>query len=352
MPRAPRIQYEGAIYHVMARGNRREPIVFDDEDRHTFVRTLESACKKSGWEVFAWVLMENHYHIALHTPQANLVEGMQWFQNAFTRRINTRHKLWGRLFGDRYKSILVEDESFAGTAYRSDYLRTLIDYIHLNPARAGLIDPAEQSILDYRWSSVAQGYAKPPTKRPEWMQVKEGLDLFGEKDITRGRKRFVTRLDSFVAREKSDHLGLADLDGQSLHSTLRRGWYWGSQEFREHLLDAFGSKAQEKKNRDAHSSSLVKDYGEKEAERIVQEATKHFGAPESDWLQNRRGDHRKAAVAWAICQRTNVPHRWIANRLQMHSPANVSQTVRNFEKLKENALPKSIRAWKDLYFVL
>jgi len=61
----------------MARGDRREPIVFDDQDRATFVRTLASACKKSGWEVFAWVLMDNHDHLAIRTPAGNLVEGMQ-----------------------------------------------------------------------------------------------------------------------------------------------------------------------------------------------------------------------------------------------------------------------------------
>jgi REP element-mobilizing transposase RayT len=73
----------------MARGDRREPIVYSDEDRETFVRTLAQACQKTGWEVFARVLMDNHYHLALRTPKANLVEGMTWFQNTFTRRINT-----------------------------------------------------------------------------------------------------------------------------------------------------------------------------------------------------------------------------------------------------------------------
>jgi len=62
MPRSPRIEYEGAVYHVMARGNRREPIVFDDGDRELFVSTFAEACTKTGWEVFAWVLMDNHYH--------------------------------------------------------------------------------------------------------------------------------------------------------------------------------------------------------------------------------------------------------------------------------------------------
>ncbi|MBX7210705.1 MAG: transposase [Verrucomicrobiaceae bacterium] len=96
MPRQLRIQYAGAVYHVLARGDRREDIVQDDEDRELFVATLAEACKKTGWEVLAWVLMDNHYHCWLiRTPEPNLVEGMKWFQNAYTRRFNARHKLWG-----------------------------------------------------------------------------------------------------------------------------------------------------------------------------------------------------------------------------------------------------------------
>lgn len=88
MPRAPRIQLEGAVYHVMARGNRRKPIVFEDSDRKMFCDTFAEACSMTGWEAFAWVLLDNHHHAVLRTPQANLVDGMKWLQNSFTRRIN------------------------------------------------------------------------------------------------------------------------------------------------------------------------------------------------------------------------------------------------------------------------
>ena len=157
MPRAPRIQFDGAVYHVMARGNRREPIVFDDSDRKLFVDTFSEACSMTGWEVFAWVLLDNHYHAVFRTPRANLVDGMKWLQNTYTRRLNARHRLWGHLFGGRYRSILIEDKDYGGSLWR-DYLRTAIDYVHLNPGRAGLVDGLEISTKDYRWSSLAQGY--------------------------------------------------------------------------------------------------------------------------------------------------------------------------------------------------
>ena len=103
----------------------------------------------TGWRVHAWVLMGNHYHLFIETPEANLVEGMKWLQNAYTRRFNVRHGKWGRLFGDRYKAVVVE-----GAA--GDYYRTLLDYIHLNPVRAGIVVPQRgQSVMDFPWSSVA-----------------------------------------------------------------------------------------------------------------------------------------------------------------------------------------------------
>jgi len=108
MPRSLRIEFPGAYYHVMARGNRRETIFHDDDDRRFFLATLSEACAMTGWRVHAWVLMGNHYHLFIETPEANLVAGMSWLQNTVTRRYNVRHQAWGRLFGDRYKAVLVE----------------------------------------------------------------------------------------------------------------------------------------------------------------------------------------------------------------------------------------------------
>ena len=98
MARSIRLEFEGAFYHVMARGNRRAAIFVDDQDRRFFLKCLAEACEKTGWVVHAWVLMGNHYHLFIQTPEANLVEGMKWLQNTVTRRFNVRHREWGRLF--------------------------------------------------------------------------------------------------------------------------------------------------------------------------------------------------------------------------------------------------------------
>ena len=107
MPRERRIEYAGAIYHVMARGNRRGDLVLDDQDRRRFEETLAEVVEASGWVLYGWALMGNHYHFLFQTPEPNLVRGMSWFQTTWTQRFNRRHHLWGHLFGGRYKAKLV-----------------------------------------------------------------------------------------------------------------------------------------------------------------------------------------------------------------------------------------------------
>lgn len=140
------------------------------------------------------------------------------------------------------------------------------------------------------------------------------------------------------------------MEGQSLQSTLRRGWYWGSQQYRETLLEKFGGKAGEKRNRDAQSNAMLKDHAVKQAEGIVAAANRHLGE-EKEWMKSIRRDKRRVAMAWTICRQTNVPHRWIASRLRMRSAANVSQTVRNFEQVEEKQLSKEVREWITANFV-
>ena len=93
---------------------------------------MAEVCAQTGWRVHAWVMMGNHYHLFVETSEANLIEGMKWSQNTYTRRFNVRHRAWGRVFGDRYKCVVVEGEL-------PEYYGSLVDYIHLNPARAGIV---------------------------------------------------------------------------------------------------------------------------------------------------------------------------------------------------------------------
>src|SRR5678809_883152 len=126
MARKLRVEYPGAIYHVMNRGDRREPIFVDDRDRLRFLETLSEACAKTQWQVHALCLMLNHFHLVIETPLANLVAGMKWFLGTYTSRFNWRHKLFGHLFSGRYKALIVQGSG-------DGYLRTVCEYAHLNP---------------------------------------------------------------------------------------------------------------------------------------------------------------------------------------------------------------------------
>ena len=319
MARQVRIQFEGAVYHVMARGDRRENIIGGDKDRWMFIETLDEACEKTGWLVHAWILMSNHYHLVLRTPQANLVAGMRWLQNTYTRRFNVRNQLWGHVFGGRYKAVLVESREFGS----GDYLSNLIDYVHLNPIRAGIINPAKQSLTDYPWSSLRRGYAVSPQKRPSWLKTDDGFGVLGLDDSVKGRRQYVKRLED-QAREGVKAPALSE--HQSLQSTLRRGWYWGSEQFREFLLKKVDATAI-RRNRNYQSTQMGRDHAQAEAERIVQEGLQRFGLSESDLKSLPGSDPRKVAIAETIHKSTTTLLSWTAKRLQMKSAANVSQQL-------------------------
>lgn len=342
MPRAPRIEFEDACYHIMARGNRREPIVFDDDDRKLFVKTLSEAASRYQWEIFAWVLMDNHYHFVLRTPQANLVEGMQWFQNAYTRRLNAKHRLWGHLFGGRYRSILIENQDSGGGVWR-DYLRTAIDYVHLNPGRAKIVDGVEKVATDYPWSSLAQGYALSPTKRPKWLAVVEGLDLYGGKDTAKGRRAYLTRYDKWIA----DESGLDyEVGGGSFEAKIRRGWFWGSEGFKEQLLKLLENEPP-RQSRNYRSSATSRDTNLKRAQEILREGEDHYNLPIKELIAKYKGDWTRTSVAWAVWNETSMPHQWIADKLNLKSAANSSQQIRRFARVDEKELPRTIRKWKQ-----
>ncbi len=140
MSRQWRIEYEGALYHVLSRGNERREIFLGDEDRNIFIDLMGETSERFDLEFYAYVLMGNHYHFLLKTGKANLSKSMQWFGATYTRRFNVRHKRSGHLFQGRFRSFLVEND---------DYLLRLSCYIHRNPLRAGIAE----RLADYRWSS-------------------------------------------------------------------------------------------------------------------------------------------------------------------------------------------------------
>lgn len=315
MARKPRIEYEGAAYHVMSRGNRWADIFVGDKDRSLFLDTLDEACGRTAWEIHAFVLMSNHYHLLLATPRANLVEGMKWFQGTFTQRMNARHRWRGHLFQGRYRAQNIDSERSEG------YFRKVANYIHLNPARAGMIGTAKRkrwkTLAEYPWSSLPF-YLGRKIKRPDWLIVEDVLGELGLRDDSRGRREY----GKFLEEIRKVEAGSREEDER-----IRSGWYLGAEDFRDRLIDRLEA-ASSKRKRESVSGEALREVDEREAARLLTKGMRLLKLRPAQLKGLAKNDSRKQALAWLIRVQTSVPSAWVCERLQMGHVANVSRAVK------------------------
>jgi len=304
MARQLRVEYEGAIYHVMSRGDRKEPIFEDDEDRLRFLRALGETCGRADWGVHAYCLMGNHFHLVLETAKPTLASGMKWFLGTYTQRFNARHRLHGHLFAGRYKSLLVDGSD-------DFYLRVVCDYVHLNPLRAGMLGEGK-SLVDYAWSSFPE-YLKPPRKRPGWLRVDRLLGEHGIcQDNSSGRREFLE-----IMTERCGQEGHTD---EELWSDIRRGWRFGAEDFVERLA---GMGQANKGNPASHLSDALEETMEEKARGVIRAFLKKTGVGMEVFLKLKKGDLAKVRLAGELRRKTTVTMAWIAKELN----AGVPQTL-------------------------
>jgi len=179
MARPLRLEFPGAVYHVMARGNRREPIYLEDSDFSEFLSLLAEVRGRFNWLVHAYCLMTNHYHLLIETPDANLSRGMRHLNGVYTQRFNRRCQRGGHVFQGRYKALLVQ---------KDPYLLELSRYIVLNPVRAQLV----RSVDAWKWSSYR--YTVGTATRPPWLETDWLLAQFDQQ-----RSSAVTAYRRYVA---------------------------------------------------------------------------------------------------------------------------------------------------------
>lgn len=209
MARAWRIEFEGAYYHILSRGNERRDIFLCEEDRSLFLDTIGELAERFEIDLFSYVLMPNHYHLLLRTRRANLSRAMQWFAGTYTRRFNNRNGRSGHLFQGRFKSMLVENDA---------YLLQLSCYIHRNPLRAGLV----QRLVDYRWSSYrAYAYGQKPA---DWLATGLILKQF---DVSNPHQAYREKVQSYAREE------------ERLWEDLRHGLMLGSRKFVDSIRERF-----------------------------------------------------------------------------------------------------------------
>ncbi len=324
MGRNPRIEFEGAVYHVMCRGNRQEPVFRDEPDCRMFLDGLEEAYRRTGWRIHAFALMGNHYHLLLETPKANLVDGMRWLQGTYTKRFNIRHKQWGHLFQSRYKALLIDPGG--------DYFSTVASYIHLNPARAGCFDLRNGKLSDYPWSSYPL-YLRP-SKRPDWLAVERALGNLGLSDDSPGRTKYRQYLQKRVLEIAcSENPGETD----KRWAEIRRGGCFGSAEFRKRMVESLDG-VMEGRRRDSYTGDETRTHDTLEAERLLNGGLKRFKLHLSDLPGLKKSDPRKKAIAWHIRKNTSVKNEWIATQVSMGCVSNKSAYVKEIDEATEGEL--------------
>lgn len=194
MSRPLRIEFEGATYHITSRGNAKQFIFLDNNDKEEFLEVLYLVVERFNWLCHTYCLMDNHYHLIIETPEGNLSRGMRWLNGVYTQKFNLKHKRVGHLFQGRYKSILVDKDS---------YLLTLSRYVVLNPVRAGLVKRPE----DWQWSSYRSTIGKD--KRLPFLTIEWILSQFGDNKI-----EAISRYNEYILNGIDKNFPWQDLRGQ------------------------------------------------------------------------------------------------------------------------------------------
>lgn len=228
MARPLRLEFPGALYHVISRGNERGPIFVDDLDRADFLNLLGSVVLKETFRLHAYCLLGNHYHLLLETLAGQLSRGMHRLNGRYAQRFNARHERCGHLFEGRFKALIVEKES---------HLLELQRYIVLNPVRAGLVGRPQ----DWRWSSYRATCGQIPS--PPWLEVSWSLQQFGQ-TLVEARRAFVAFVEA----------GIGD---PPLTGPVRHPIFLGSQKFLAEMQTRMGAKTRDEEIPVSQRDTLV-----------------------------------------------------------------------------------------------
>jgi putative transposase len=304
MARLARIEYHGAIYHVINRGNYRRDVFDSAGSAGAFVAVLEEAVKRYEWELGAYVIMRNHFHLAVRTPHANLSSGMQWLQVSFAARFNRFRSENGHLFQGRFKSFLLQDEHVWAR---------VADYIHLNPLRAKLVPP--EHLASFRWSSLMRfiqhkGFAG--------LDASPWLGTLGLHDTSVGWGEYTRHLLDLHRAEES----LPIDERESLSS----GWAIGTDEWKSSLLD------QRPKGITKAEYHEPKEVQRLRWQRRLEELLAQGGYSRADLNHGPRHPEWKVRLANHLQREMGVPVVWLASALHWRSPAALRTRLCRFRR--------------------
>lgn len=280
-----------------------------------FVRTLGEAATRFGWRIHAYVVMRNHFHLALQISEPNLSEGMKWLQGTWVLRTNRYGGLVGRPFQGRFKALLVEQgHRFAQVCH----------YIHLNPVRAGLV--TFDTYAEFEYSSYS---AFRRRRRPGWLDPTTVLDAAGLVDSPKGWGAYLIYLE-ILSNDSSAQIELKS-------TRLSRGWCLGTSAFRKM---AVVDVAERLRSRTCTRFDGVEPDGVQELkEAIWTERLSRFALAASidlSALPRKKGASQKVLLAAAMKRVTSVSNAWLCSRLQMGAPDGLSVHIRRWITSPEN----------------
>jgi len=298
MARPLRIEYENAFYHVIARGERRDLIFTCPADKEKFLIKLGETAEKYRLLVHAYVLMDNHYHILLETPQGNLSQAMHYLNASYGNWFRRRYDIVGSVFQGRYKAILVE---------KDEYLQVLSAYIHLNPVRAGIVEePSRYEYGSYRFYALK-------SKQPAFLRTEDLLGMFNGN--RREYRRFVngysehgTEIDPEVIYGKNALLGSEGF----LRMAFKK-------------IKNTGETIDDREQPDVRDMSLVN------ADDIMEIMLVEMRIAEDAIWQRRRGNVYRKLLIYGLWQHTANSLKQIGEIMKMDYAA-VSAMVRIFKK--------------------
>lgn len=320
MARTLRMESEAGVYHVLNRGNYRADIFREDRTKAAFLKCLVETCERTGWRLHAWCIMSNHYHLAISTPRANLVDGMRWLQVTFAVRFNLYRQEHGHLFQGRYKSLVVDPAGGLGP---------LCHYIHLNPVRAGLCRVPE--LFRYRWSSMR--WLAGRIYRPEWYDPGAALAHAGQlSDTAAGKERYLKYLEWLAEDEPARK--------QQRFATMSKGWIIGTEAFAKEMVQQHRELAGCGPRRAGEMRAACEAAWRAELETILRRLRRtreelRAAAKSADW---------KLAVAAALKSRTTVTNRWLGKNLHMGGLYQVSRNVAAWNRKSDARLLKNTQS--------
>ena len=299
MARPLRIEYKGAFYHVTSRGNERKKIYYAESDYEKFISILKESQNKYGYLLHVYVLMDNHYHLLIETPQANLSKIMHYINGFYTGYINVKRKRSGHLFQGRYKSILID---------KDNYLLELSRYIHLNPVRKKMVEKPE----DYIYSSYT-AYISQEQYEIVYQDLILGMISKEKKEAKRRYKDFV---DKAIISESKNPL-----------KNVYGGTILGDKKFVKESLSQLKDKDLQKK--DISYRRVMQ--GVYEPGEIIDSVSKYFKIPQYEILGNKKREYRNIAI-YLIKKYSALTNYQIS---QLFTDINYSTVAKAYQRFKK-----------------